>query len=40
MQKILNEKSSTAVENDQKRIKNLYKTLTKTQIAYFMLHLK
>ena len=35
MQKILNKKSSTAIENDQKRIKNLYNTLTNDANSIF-----
>ena len=35
MQKILNKKSSIAIENDQKRIKNLYNTLTNDANSIF-----
>ena len=35
MQKILNKKSSIAIENDQKRIKNLYNALTNDANSIF-----
>ena len=35
MQKILNKKSSIVIENDQKRIKNLYNTLTNDANSIF-----
>ena len=35
MQKVLNKKSSIAIENDQKRIENLYNTLTNDANSIF-----